>query len=130
MSENQNNESQKRSSNDLFLIIEGKRYKWHDQYITGREIKNLGGISPQAKLFLAITNPWTNEPVSDNEHIDLGRPGIEQFFEKKQLKYTIDGKLFDSPKQYVKGAQIRRDGAIQDDFEILLIIKGYEDELI
>ena len=130
MSENQQNEGRKHGENDLFLIIEGKRYRWHDQYITGREIKKLGGMPSGAELFLAVTNPWTDEAISDDEQVDLARPGIEQFFEKKKLKYTIDSKMFESAKQYIKGAQIRKEGAIEDDLEIFLVVKGYEDELI
>jgi hypothetical protein len=132
MSDNQlQNESQKGSRNDLYLIIDGKQFKWHDQYITGSEIKKLGGLPAEAELFLAITNPWRDELIGNDERVDLARPGIEQFFEKKKLRYTIDGREFESFKQYIKGAQIRKEGSISDDYDIFLFISGgYEDEPI
>jgi hypothetical protein len=63
--------------------------------------------------------------------VDLARPGIEQFYIKQKLKYTIDGKEFKSDKQYIKGLQIRKVGEIPDHDLIFLSIKGpWEDELI
>ncbi|MEP6676765.1 MAG: multiubiquitin domain-containing protein [Ferruginibacter sp.] len=129
MSENQSQHDRKGGGKDLYLIIDGKQFKWHDQFINGREIKQLGGIAPEAELYLAISDPWKDELIKNEDRVDLARPGIEQFFEKKALKYTIDGRHFESFKQFIKGAQIRREGAVPDNYDIFLFVNGgYEDE--
>lgn len=115
----------------LELVIEGKPYQWNEQYITDAELKQLAGLPADAKLYLQISEPWKDEPVTANVPIDLARPGLEQFYGKQKLKYTINGVHFESDRQYIKGAQIRKQGSILDDDQIFLSIKGpWEDELI
>jgi hypothetical protein len=115
----------------LPFIFEGKEYEWPKQYILGAQLRELFKISPDAELYLEIQDPWKDEPVPNNKEIDLARPGIEQFFVKKKLPYTINGVEFESAKQYIKGAHIRRQGDIPNDEHIYLSIKGpWEDELV
>lgn len=38
----------------LMLDIEGTKYEWHDQYITGSQVKNLGHIPANEDLYLTI----------------------------------------------------------------------------
>jgi hypothetical protein len=115
----------------LPLMIEGKEYEWKEQYITGTQVKKLGNLPADSELFLSIIDPWKDEPVKDEDKVDLARPGIEQFFIKRKLKYTIDRKEFESEKQFIKGAQIRKQGQVKDGYQIFLSIKGpWEDELI
>lgn len=115
----------------LQFTVEGKEYKWEDQYITGLQIKELADLPLESELYLSISEPWKDELVQDNEQVDLARPGLEQFFIKKALKYTINAQEFESIKQYIKGAEIRKQGNIPDNHQIFLHIKGpWEDELI
>lgn len=115
----------------LQITIEGKPYEWTRQYITGKEVKKLGNLPVDSKLFLTIANPWKDEAIGDDEEVDLARPGIEGFYIKKKLKFIIDGKDFETDRQYILGGEIRKLGNISADYQIFLSINGpFEDELI
>lgn len=115
----------------LILIIEGKEFNWFEQYITGKQLKELRGLPLDCELFLDIAEPWKDDAILNDEVVDLARSGIEQFYVKQKLKYSIDGKNFETDKQYIKGSQIRKQGNIADDFQIFLDNKQpWEDDLI
>lgn len=115
----------------LILIIEGKEFNWFEQYITGKQLKELRGLPLDCELFLDIIEPWKDDAILNDEVVDLARSGIEQFYVKQKLKYSIDGKNFETDKQYIKGSQIRKQGNIADDFQIFLDNKQpWEDDLI
>lgn len=115
----------------LELIIEGKKFEWFEQFITGKQLKELRGLPLDCELFLDIVEPWKDDAILNDETVDLARPGIEQFYIKQKLKYSIDGKNFETDKQYIKGSQIRRQGNIAVDFQIYLDNKQpWEDDLI
>lgn len=115
----------------LTLIIEGKKFDWFEQFITGKQLKELRGLPLDCELFLDIVEPWKDDAILNDEVVDLARTGIEQFYVKQKLKYSIDGKNFETDKQYIKGSQIRKQGDIPDDYEIFLDNKQpWEDELI
>lgn len=118
-------------SPSLELIIEGKKFEWFEQFITGKQLKELRGLPLDCELFLDIVEPWKDDAILNDETVDLARPGIEQFYIKQKLKYSIDGKNFETDKQYIKGSQIRRQGNIAADFQIYLDNKqSWEDDLI
>lgn len=115
----------------LILIIEGKEFNWFEQYITGKQLKELRGLPLDCELFLDIIEPWKDDAILNDEVVDLARNGIEQFYVKQKLKYSIDGKNFETDKQYIIGSQIRRQGNIPDDYQIFLNNKQpWEDDLI
>ncbi|MFA9189187.1 multiubiquitin domain-containing protein [Flavobacterium sp. FBOR7N2.3] len=115
----------------LTLIIEGKKFEWFEQFITGKQLKELRGLPLDCKLFLDIVEPWKDDAILNDEVVDLARTGIEQFYIKQKLKYSVDGKNFETDKQYIKGSQIRRQGNIPDDYQIFLDNKQpWEDDLI
>jgi hypothetical protein len=117
--------------NKLPLTIQGKQFKWDEQYITGAQIKELGQLPGDSELFLSIGDPWRDELVTDLDKVDLARPGLEQFFIKKNLKYTINGKEFETGKQYIRGLQIRKQGEIKEgDLIFLAVERPWDDELI
>lgn len=76
---NKNQNHDKPDSHNLLLIIEGKEYKWNNQYISGAEIKNLGNLQADCKILLAIARPWEDEVIENETEVDLARPGIENF---------------------------------------------------
>ena len=115
----------------LELIIEGKKFEWFEQFITGKQLKELRGLPLDCELFLDIIEPWKDDAIQNDEVVDLARPGIEQFYIKQKLKYSIDGKNFETDKQYIRGSQIRSQGNIADNFQIFLDNKQpWDDELI
>ena len=73
----------------LHLTINDKKYDWHQQYITGAEIRKLGNIPKEDEIFLKIEDPWDNEFIKDDTREDLARPGIEHFFSKKRGEHHI-----------------------------------------
>lgn len=74
----------------LRLVINGKEYEWHQQYITGSEIRRLGNIPVDDEILLAIKKPWEDEPIPDDKQVNLARPEIEHFYSKdKDYKITL-----------------------------------------
>lgn len=115
----------------LKLIIEGKQYETFNQFMTGLQLKELAGIPPDTELFLSILRPFKDELIENEKTVNLARPEIENFFVKKKLQFSIDGKPFIWFKQFIRGVQIRELGNIPMDVDIYLDIKeGWEDDLI
>lgn len=74
----------------LNLTINSKKYEWHEEYITGAEIKKLGDIPLDEEIFLAIKKPWEDELINDDTKVNLARPEIEHFYSKdKDFKITL-----------------------------------------
>lgn len=80
---NDKNQVLEHDKHDLHLTINEKGYDWHQQYITGAEVRELGNIPNEDEIFLAIKRPWEDELVKDDNKVDLARPGLEHFFSKK-----------------------------------------------
>ena len=128
---NKSGQDDQKGKLSLILFIEGKKFEWFEQFITGKQLKQLRGLPLDCELFLDIVEPWKDDCILNDEIIDLARPGIEQFYIKQKLKYSIDGKNFETDKQYIKGSLIRNQGKIPDDFLIYLSNKKpWEDDLI
>lgn len=131
MSKDLQNDGHDGSRNSLPFFIEGKKYTSYEQFKTGKEIKAIGSLPNDSELYLWNANPWEDELIGDDDRIDLARPGIEQFFTKKDLQYFINGVEFASNKQFIKGAYIRRQGNIPLDEDIYLKVpKDWEDEIV
>jgi hypothetical protein len=64
------------------LTINGEQYEWHQQYISGAEIRKLGNITEEDEVFLAVKKPWEDEPIIDDSRVNLARPEIEHFLSK------------------------------------------------
>lgn len=76
----------------LELNINGKKYEWNQQYITGAEIRKLGRIVQDEEIFLAIKKPWVDEPIPDDKQVNLARPEIEHFYSKaKEVIIVVNG---------------------------------------
>lgn len=76
----------------LELTINGKKYKWNQQYITGAEIRRLGQIAKDEDILLAVKNPWEDEPIPDDKQVNLARPEIEHFYSKvKEVIIMVNG---------------------------------------
>jgi hypothetical protein len=115
----------------LILIIEGEKFEWHKQYITGAEIKNLAGIDPAKEIYLSLKEPWDDELISDEQRVDLARPGIEEFRVKQKLKFILRDKEYEWYKQFITGAQLRKLGDVSEREEIYLAIaRPWDDEVI
>ncbi|WP_421940633.1 multiubiquitin domain-containing protein [Pedobacter sp.] len=119
------------ASKSLPLIIEGKKFDWAKQYITGRQVRDLVNAPKEVELFLAIKKPWEDEMILDDDKVDLARPGIENFFFKHILLLTINDKQYKWYEQYITGKQLKDLAKIPfEDVLYLSIKKPWEDELI
>ncbi len=120
-----------KTKRELNIRIEGKDYEWSNQFITGKQLKDLAGISHNEVLFLSLIDPWDDELVPNDGKVDLGRPGIENFYIRPLLKFKINAKTVSWNEQYITGLQLRNLGSIDNGAKIFLMIKGkFEDELI
>lgn len=80
----------------LQLKINDKEYEWHQEYISGAEIRKLGNIPPEDEIFLAIKKPWEDEPIPDEKQINLARPEIENFYSVSKhfkVELIVNGRL-------------------------------------
>lgn len=73
----------------LHFLINDKPFNWYKQYIRGIQIRELGNISANDEIFLEIKKGWKDEPITDDEEVDLARPGTEHFFSKPRLAEFI-----------------------------------------
>lgn len=89
---NTNEEHQKpneQSAHSLELIVNGQKFKWHGQWITGKEIKELSGAPDDLPLFLIVTAPWEDELIQDHARVDLAREGVERFVSKEHHAHHV-----------------------------------------
>lgn len=75
--------------NILVLTINGEKYKWYEQYISGKQLKELACIPSDDDLYLSIKKPWEDELIANDTTVDLARPGIEHFFSNDTDKDVI-----------------------------------------
>ena len=68
----------------LHFVINKEHFTWHQQYITGAELRELGKIPNSSLLFLAIKRPWEDELIENHEEVNLARPGLERFYSKTE----------------------------------------------
>ncbi len=91
----------------LELTINGKLYHWHQEYITGAEIRNLGNIAQEDEVFLAIKKPWEDEHIQDETKVNLARPEIEHFYSKiKKVVIVVNGNPHDWNKQKIEFKEV------------------------
>ena len=118
-------------NNILHYKIEGKTFKTTEQYITGAQLKEQGGIPLDIELYLAIRKPFEDELIENNTRVNLARPEIEQFFVKKKLHYYINDIEYVSYKQWISGAELREKGIILHSDDLFLKVdSGWEDDFI
>jgi hypothetical protein len=125
----ENNNTQKHEKNVLHLTINEKTFKWNQQYITGAEIRKLGGIQTGHEIFLGIKRPWEDELITDTTKVDLARPGIEHFFSKKRgEERLVTIYINDHPYEISRGKhsvpEIKNVGKVPSSHELEEVING------
>lgn len=118
----------------LELIINGKKFDWKEQYILGSEVRRLGNIPKEDKLFLDIEKPWVDEVIADETEVDLARGGIEQFFSHKHEEpRLVEIHINRKPYQISRGkhtvAEIKKLGGVLVTDELEELINGKLDPL-
>lgn len=93
----------------LHFSIDGKPFVWYKQFIRGIQIRELGNIPPEVDIFLDIKEGWEDDLITDDEVVDLARPGKEKFVTKPApVKYTIivDRQNFTVKQECMNGKEI------------------------
>lgn len=67
------------------FFVDGKAFEYHDQFITGEQIRRLAGVDKHLRLFMgepagsrAVGHP--DRPVLRDQRVNLGAPGEERFY--------------------------------------------------
>jgi hypothetical protein len=68
------------SKKDYKMMVNNKQFEWHEQFITGLQIRNLSNIPEDDDLYLKATGSGDDKLVSNNTEVDLSKSGIEQFY--------------------------------------------------
>lgn len=113
----------------LELMINGVKFDWKEQYISGAEVKKLAKIPKEDRLFLDIEKPWEDEIVKDETMIDLARPGIEQFVSQKNqnprlVEIEINRKSYQISRGKHAVVEIKRLGGVPEAHELEELING------
>lgn len=113
----------------LEITINGKKFEWTEQYITGLQVRKLGEIPKEDKIFLDIEKPWEDEPIEDNTKVDIARPGIEQFFsckhqDERLVTIHINGKEYKIHRGKHTVAEIKKIGNVPLSHDLEEMIKG------
>jgi hypothetical protein len=115
----------------LILIINGKKIEWLEQYITGEQLRKIGSVPLDDRLYLRIEEPWLDELILPDTKVNLARFGIEEFYSTEKLVFTVNGKSFEWPEQFITGNQIRKVAGVDaDDLIYLDNDRPYKDNLI
>lgn len=83
--EKNKNQNPEHGKSVLHFTLNEKRYKWHQEFITGAELRKLGNIPADDEILLAIKKPWKDEPIPDDKQVNLARPEVEHFYSKDKL---------------------------------------------
>ena len=85
----------------LKLTVNKKSFEWYREYITGKQIKQLGNVAGHDKLFLSIAKPGEDELILDDAKVNLALPGVEHFYSMavdKEVIIIVNG----TPVKWVK----------------------------
>lgn len=123
--------TQSKTKAPLKFRIEGREYETLDQYKTGKELKKLADIPLEVKLYIKVEEGYEPGIVENEDRIDIARKGLEEFYVKDKLKFTINGTEFVSYKQYLTGKELKELGNVKETEELYLKVEPpYENELI
>ncbi len=123
------NPNEEHGKNVLPLTINGKKYQWPKEYITGAEIKKLGDLPPEDDLFLEIEDPWEDEPIPDDKQVNIARPKTEHFYSTpKEVTIIVNGTphKWNQPKISFKEIIVLAFGQYIDKPTMVYTV-GYED---
>jgi hypothetical protein len=68
------------STEKLVFTVNGISYQWVEQFITGKQIREVAGIDSDDLIYLDNEKPYKDNLIEDDEEIDLARPTIEHFY--------------------------------------------------
>lgn len=119
------------STQKLVFTVNGKSYQWDEQFITGKQIRELAGIDSDDLIYLNNEKPYKDNLIEDNEEIDLARPCIEHFYTVEigfEATIIVNGqpKKWDKPRIDFKEVIILAYGSYNDSSTMVYTV-AYED---
>jgi len=78
-------------------------FTWYKQYIRGIQIRELGQIPDEHDIYLDLPGGWKDDRISNDEVVDLARPGVEHFVSRSHensIELIVNGsrKPYNEPK--------------------------------
>ena len=112
-----------KSDRILIFVIDGERYDWGLNFITGRKIKEFAGKNSSShEVWQEIRGGGSDRVIADNEQVDLNNEGVERFYIREK---TLTVSVNDNPVVFVQakvtGLEIKKTAIqqgvdIQEDF--------------
>lgn len=110
------------------IKIDGNKFEWNKQFITGFQLKSLGEISIDNELYLNVKGNSKDELILNENNVDLANPGIEKFYSKEQesdlVSITIDDDSHHITKGEYTGLQIKQIGNVNSTYELQQVVDG------
>lgn len=89
------------------LEVDGKSREWASDFITGRAIKRLAGISDPTEVGIwQKSKDGEDKLIGDRDVVDLTCEGIEKFRVGAKYSICIEGKTFEWPKESITTEEI------------------------
>jgi len=74
-------ENENRSNSNQFeIMINKKTYHCSNHLMTGTQIKQKAGVDMSYGVWLKVTGPGNDQPIGNQEEVDISRPGKNNFF--------------------------------------------------
>jgi len=112
-----------KSDRILIFVIDGERYEWGLNFITGRKIKEfVGKNSSSYDVWQEIRGGGSDRVIADNEQVDLNNEGVERFYiREKTLTVSVNTNPVVFVQAKVTGLEIKKTAIqqgvdIQEDF--------------
>lgn len=107
--------------------LQEEKFLWDKPFITGLELREIGGLAADDEIWLKIPKPYSDELVKDESRIDLTRPEIEQFYiVKAEVIITINAVEHKVKKGTYIVAQLKKIGNVKSADELDQIKAGHE----
>jgi hypothetical protein len=65
------------------ILIDQTPFEVENQFITGAEIRALGNIPNDYKIYLKVNGPGDDKEIANADKVDLSEPGREHFYSAK-----------------------------------------------
>ncbi len=118
---------QEHKGHTLTFFINEEKFHSHEQYITGRKIRELGEIPQDWIILLAIERPWEDEVIANDSRVDLARDGKEHFISHApdhKVEITIDNDPFKVKRGPHSVSQLKAIGHVPGEYELEELVDG------
>lgn len=89
------------SSKKLKFTVNGKLYDWSEQFISGKQIREVAAIDSDDEIYLDNKKPYVDKLIKDEDEVDLARPAIENFY-TVEVNFEVTIIVSGQPKKWTK----------------------------